>query len=345
MSFLNKIKKMGGQLAEEGTENDFAGYIDTGSYVFNLLVSGNIFGGFLNNKMTVLAGESSTGKTYLLLAAIKATMEKDKDAICVYFESEGSINKEFLAERGLDISRFIVFPIGTVEEFGTKITNLLDEYMQEDKKTRPYMIIAVDSLGNMPSKKEMDDTADGENKTDMTRAKKIKSIFRIICIKLARAGAAMLVANHTYEGIGMFATKEMSGGTGLRYNASNIVYLSKRKERDGTEVTGNFIVLTNNKSRYGRENKRLETLIDYTSGLVRYHGLLELCEKYGIWTKVGNRYKISEDVLVFKKEINENPEKYFTTDILTEINNKAADFRYGSDSQDDAENQSVSDLL
>lgn len=326
MNFLKNFDKFGGQLASEGTENDFIGYLDTGSYALNLLISGKIFGGWQRNKLAVLAGESSTGKTYLLVAALKAELEANPDSVVIYMESEGSMNKEFLEERGLDTSRVSVLPVDTVENWSNKITNILDSYIAEKKK--PFLMMALDSVGNLASEKEVNDTTAGENKVDMTRAKKLKSAFRVICLKLAKAKIPLLVTNHTYDGMGMFASKTMSGGSGLRYNASNVIFLSKRKEKDGTEVTGNIITVTNNKSRYGRENKKIECLIDYTTGLSRYHGLLDLCIKYGIWTKDGKKFQVAPDKLVTQKEIKKNPTLYFTKEILEKIDELADEFRY-----------------
>ena len=150
-------------------------------------------------------------------------------------------------------------------------------------------------------------------------------------LKLAKAGIPLLVTNHTYKQVGtMFPQDVMGGGSGLQYAASNIVFLSKRKEKDGTEVIGNIIHCKNFKSRLTKENKMVDVLLTYDAGLSKYYGLLDLAEKYGIITKVSTRYEMPDGAKVFGKQIYNDPEKYFTEDILNKIDEAAnTEFTYG----------------
>ena len=169
----------------------------------------------------------------------------------------------------------------------------------------------------------------------MPRAQVLKAAFRGLTLKLGRANVPMVVTNHTYESMGLFSTKEMGGGSGLKYAASSIVYLSKKKEKDGTDVIGNIIHCKNHKSRLTVENKMVDVRLTYDKGLDRYYGLLELAEKYEIIKKIGPRYDI-DGAKLYGKEILKNPEKYFTEQLMHDLNIAAeTEFRYGSKSLDE----------
>jgi hypothetical protein len=180
--------------------------------------------------------------------------------------------------------------------------------------------------------KEVEDTSDGKETRDMTRAQVLKAAFRVLTLKLGRANVPMVVTNHTYESMGLFSTKEMGGGSGLKYAASSIVYLSKKKEKDGTEVIGNIIHCKNHKSRLTKENKIVDVRLTYDKGLDRYYGLLEIAEKYEIFKKVSTRFEMPDGTKQFGKEILSNPTKYFTKDIMHKLNLACeSEFMYGSD--------------
>ena len=177
--------------------------------------------------------------------------------------------------------------------------------------------------------KEVEDTAEGKETRDMTRAQVLKAAFRVLTLKLGRANVPMVVTNHTYESMGLFSTKEMGGGSGLKYAASSIVYLSKKKEKDGTDVIGNIIHCKNHKSRLTVENKMVDVRLTYDKGLDRYYGLLELAEKYELIKKIGTRYEIGEAKL-YGKEIMKNPNKYFTPEFMEKLNDACEkEFKYG----------------
>jgi RecA/RadA recombinase len=200
------------------------------------------------------------------------------------------------------------------------------------------MMFVLDSLGMLSTTKEMEDTAAGKETRDMTRSQIVKSAFRVLTLKLGQAGVPMIMTNHTYDVIGsMFPQKEMGGGSGLKYAASSIVYLSKRKEKEGTEVVGNIIHCKNYKSRLTKENAMIDVKLTYKKGLDRHYGLLELGEEAGIFKKVSTRYEMPDGTKVFGKTINDEPEKYFTKEVLDKIDEHTKrKFSYGTDEPDEA---------
>ena len=208
------------------------------------------------------------------------------------------------------------------------------------------MMMVLDSLGQLSSTKEMEDTAEGKETKDMTKSQILKATFRVLNLKLAKIGVPLLVTNHVYDVVGAYIpTKEMSGGSGLKYTASTIVYLSKRKDKDGTEVVGNIVRCKLQKSRLTKENSQVEVKITYSTGLDRYFGLLDIAEKYGIIKKVSTRYELSNGVKVFGKNINEEPEKYFTKDILDQIDEACKkEFLYGQDGAGAVEDEELPEV-
>ena len=168
----------------------------------------------------------------------------------------------------------------------------------------------------------------------MTKAAILKATFRVLNLKLAKIGVPLLVTNHVYDVVGsMFPTKEMSGGSGLKYTASTIAFLSKKKDKDGTEVIGNIVRAKLVKSRLTKENSQVEVKITYSTGLDRYYGLLDIAEKYDIIKKVSTRYELPDGTKIFGKAINEEPEKYFTKEILDAIDEACKrEFLYGQNS-------------
>ena len=196
-------------------------------------------------------------------------------------------------------------------------------------------MFVLDSLGMLSTTKEMEDTAAGKETRDMTRSQIVKSTFRVLTLKLGKANVPMIMTNHTYDVIGsMFPQKEMGGGSGLKYAASSIIYLGKRKEKDGTEVIGNVIHCKNYKSRLTKENAQIDVRLTYKQGLDKHYGLLELGEQAGVFKKVSTRYEMPDGSKVFGKSINTEPEKYFTKETLDKIDEYAKrKFSYGSDEE------------
>ena len=182
--------------------------------------------------------------------------------------------------RGVDSTRLVVMPVATVQEFRSQSIKVIDKYLEQPEDKRKPMMFVLDSLGMLSTTKEMEDTAAGKETRDMTRSQIVKSTFRVLTLKLGQANVPMIMTNHTYDVIGsMFPQKEMGGGSGLKYAASSIVYLGKRKEKDGTEVVGNIIHCKNYKSRLTKENAQIDVRLTYKKGLDRHYGLLELGEE------------------------------------------------------------------
>ncbi len=227
--FLKKIIKDTGNeyasVVEDGVEaGDVDTFIDTGSFILNGLLSGSLNGGLPANKITALAGESATGKTYFLMGIVKSFLEADPSAGVVYFESESAITKQMVIDRGIDPKRMVVFPVTTVQQFRTEALKILDSYLEQDESDRQPLFMCLDSLGMLSTTKEVEDTSDGKETRDMTRAQVLKAAFRVLTLKLGRAKVPMVITNHTYDVVGsMFPTKEMGGGSGLKYAASSIV--------------------------------------------------------------------------------------------------------------------------
>ena len=323
-------------IADDGlNSSEYFGSIDTGSYILNAALSGSIFGGAPNNKITAFAGESATGKTFFVLGLINQFLKDNKDAAVFYFDTEAAVTKDMMKQRGIDTSRVIISEPETIQKFRHTSLQILDNYMKTAEADRPPMMMVLDSLGQLSTTKEVEDTSSGSETRDMTKAATLKATFRVLNLKLAKANVPMIITNHVYEVVGSYIpTKEMSGGSGLKYTASQICFLSKKKEKDGTEVIGNIIKVKMVKSRMTKENKQVEVLLTYDKGLNRYYGLLDLAEKYDIFKKVSTRYELPDGSKVFGKQINNNPEKFFTKEILDQLEEAAKkEFTYGSNQE------------
>ncbi len=331
----NVVKEVGNEYASlvvDGVEaGDVDSFIDTGSYIFNGLLSGSLNGGLPSNKITALAGESATGKTYFLMGIVKNFLDKDPDAGVIYFESESAVTKQMIVDRGIDSKRMVIMPVTTVQEFRTQALKVLDSYLAQNDADKKPLFLCLDSLGMLSTTKEVEDTAEGKETRDMTRAQVLKAAFRVLTLKLGRAKVPMVVTNHTYDVVGsMFPTKEMGGGSGLKYAASSIIYLSKKKEKDGTEVIGNIIHCKNHKSRLTVENRMVDVRLTYDKGLDRHYGLLDLAEKYEIFKKVSTRFELPDGSKQFGKTIMNDPDTYFTDEIMDKLEECAIkEFKYG----------------
>jgi RecA/RadA recombinase len=333
MDFLKEIvKEVGGEYTQLAADIDETErYVDTGSYIFNALVSGSIFGGVSGNKITAIAGESSTGKTFFSLAVVKNFLDNNPDGYCLYFDTEAAITKSLLESRGIDIQRTVVINVVTVEEFRSKALKAVDIYLKKKEDERKPCMFVLDSLGMLSTNKEIGDALAEKDSRDMTKAQLIKGAFRMLTLKLGQASIPMIVTNHTYESMSLYGGKQMSGGSGLQYASSTIIYLSKSKEKDGTEVVGNIIRAKTQKSRLSKENQQVEVRLYYDErGLDRYYGLLELGESAGMWKNVAGRYEIGGKKL-YAKEILKNPDQYFTEEVMQQLDAAAKQqFSYGT---------------
>jgi len=333
MDFLKEIVKEIGndytQLASDIDETET--YVDTGSYIFNGLISGSIFGGVSNNKITAIAGESSTGKTFFSLAVVKNFLDSNPDGYCLYFDTEAAVNKSLLASRGIDLDRLVVVNVVTIEEFRTRALKAVDIYLKTDIEDRKPCMFVLDFIDTLSTEKEIRDALDDKQVRDMTKSQLVKGAFRMLTLKLGQVNIPLIVTNHTYDVIGSYIpTKEMGGGSGLKYAASTIIYLSRKKEKDGKEVVGNIIKAKTAKSRLSKENKEVQVRLYFDDrGLDRYYGLLELGEIGGIWKNVAGRYEINGKK-VYGKQILANPDEYFTPEVMQALDEIAhKEFSYG----------------
>ena len=333
--FRNIVKELNDEnthVAADGMgSSEFGDTIDTGSYIFNAALSGSLFGGAPNNKVLALAGESATGKTFFAIGMVKRFLDDNPTGACFYFDTEAAVTKDMMESRGIDSNRVIISEPETIQKFRHTAIQILDNYAKTDIADRPPMLMVLDSLGQMSTTKEVEDTTEGKETRDMTKAQLIKATFRVLNLKLAKVNVPLIVTNHVYDVIGSYVPmKEMGGGSGLKYTASQIVFLSKKKDKDGKDVVGNIIRCRMIKSRFTKENKDVEVKLRYDTGLDRYYGLLDLAEKYDIIKKVSTRYELPDGRKVFGKAINENPEEYFTDEILQQLEKVAQkEFLYG----------------
>jgi len=337
VNFLKQIVKESGNkfasIVEDGIEGaDVAGFVDTGSYAFNALLSGSLYGGVADNKIIALAGESATGKTYFTLGIVAQFLKNNPEGMVLYFDSEQAVTSDMFEGRGVDSKRVAVFPVATIEEFKTQCVNIVDKVLEMDESERKPMMIVLDSLGMLSTEKEVNDSAEGRNVRDMTRAQGVKATFRVLTMKLGKARIPLVMTNHTYDVVGAYVpTKEMGGGSGLKYAASTIVYLSKKKEKNADgDVVGNIIHCKLYKSRLTKENQQVDVQLNYDSGLNRYYGLTEIALNNGIFKKVSTRIELPDGTTAFEKNINENPQKYFTDDVMKKLEEAVAkEFKYG----------------
>ena len=334
MDFLKDIvNEIGGDFTKLASEIDETEtYVDSGSLILNALVSGSLYGGVSGDKITAIAGESSTGKTFFSLAVVKNFLDTNPDAYCLYFDTEAAINKSLLESRGIDLTRLVVVNVVTVEEFRMKALKCVDIYQKKPVEERKPCMFVLDSLGMLSTEKEINDTLNEKMVRDMTKSQLLKGTFRMLTLKLGQAKIPMLVTNHTYDVIGAYVpTKEMGGGSGLKYAASTIIHLSKKKEKDGTEVVGNIIKAKTAKSRLSKENMQVGVRLYYDErGLDKYYGLLELGEAGGLWKNVAGRYDMGDGKKVYAKLILKDPELYFTDEVMEKLEVIAnGTYRYG----------------
>ena len=220
----------------------------------------------------------------------------------------------------------------TIEQFRSKALKAVDIYLKSKTEERKPCMFVLDSLGMLSTEKEINDALEDKQVRDMTKSQLVKGAFRMLTLKLGQANIPMIVTNHTYDVIGAYVpTKEMGGGSGLKYASSTIIYLTKKKEKDGKDVIGNLIKAKTAKSRLSKENKDVTVRLFYDDrGLDRYYGLLELGELGGMWKNVAGRYEMNGKK-VYAKEIYKNPEKYFTDDVMKQLDEIAQkEFSYGA---------------
>jgi len=323
--------------ASEGTVNDITTYIDSGSYVFNLVLSGDMFQGYIGNKITALAGDSGTGKTLAALAAANALLASDKTAQVIYLDTESATDAEQIAALVCDPTRIEHQLVNQIEKLSEMLLYIAKTQKEIPAKDRQQILLIIDSLGNLTTSKEMTDLTEGNDKVDMTKAKKLAAMFRSAAVPLTEAGICTIFTNHVYDTQELYSQKIMKGGKALVYLDSTIIEFSKRKDKDGTEVIGNIIRCSAKKARKAKENAVVSMYISYKNGLNRYWGLLELAEEVGFVKRVGNRYEFPDGQKLFLKEIIKSPKTCWTDAHLKVLNEKVKrKFNYGN-SDDEAD--------
>jgi RecA/RadA recombinase len=324
---------------DEGIKcGDFDSFIRTRSYLFNALLGGSLFAGVPQGKITVFAGETTTGKTYLVLDIVKSFLEDNENGFVCFFESEGALTKQMFTERGIDGSRVAILPVNTVQEFRTQIIKIIDAQLNTPENERTPLLFCLDSLGLLSTTKEIEDTAAGKETQDMTRARLIKGLFRTITLKLSLLKCPLIVTNHVYDEQGLFPKKVQSGGQGIQLSASTTVFLSKKKDKVGDEVSGNIITAKLVKGRLTKENSKAEILLNYKTGINPYYGLLELGTKYGLFKQVGRKFELPNGEKHFASYFLKNGDAIFTKELLEKLDEFAKkEYLYGqpSDNQDD----------
>lgn len=192
---------------------EFGGFIDTGSYILNAVLSGSLYGGVPDNKVTAFAGESATGKTFFVLGVVRAFLDKNPTGGVVYYDTEAAVTKQMMEDRGIDTNRVIIAEPDTIQKFKTHALKMIDAYDKQPEDKRPPMMFVLDSLGLLSTSKEMEDSLEGKDTRDMTKSQVIKAAFRVLTLKLAKVRVPMLVTNHVYEMVGSYVPmKEVSGG-------------------------------------------------------------------------------------------------------------------------------------
>lgn len=282
---LAKLKEVGSVKSETVSESSFfkpKEIIKTMVPIINAAFTGTLDGGLVPG-LTVLAGPSKHFKSNLGLIAVRAYLDKYPDAVCIFYDSEFGVTPEYLTAHGIDGSRVLHVPIMHIEQLKFDISKKLEAIGKND-----HVIIFVDSLGNLASKKEVEDALDEKSVADMTRAKQIKSLFRIVTPQLTIKNIPCVVINHTYEETGMFAKTIVSGGTGVYYSANQIFIIGRSQEKEGTDVVGYNFTINIEKSRFVKEKSKLKFQVMFDGGVNKYSGLLDLALDSGHVKKPSN---------------------------------------------------------
>ena len=262
-----------GSVMEFSTFSEVTEWIDTGNYHLNACVSGSLFGGWPNSRTCSIAGPSGTGKTYLILNSVKRAIDMGYNV--VFYDSEAAVDKDLMVKFGIDIGKVNYQPINTVQEFRTSVTTITGK-MQEAKAAGgkvPKIMIILDSAGNLATQKEIDDARSGSDKSDMTRSKVLKSIFRIIMTPMADLKIPFLFTNHTYQTQDFISRQVAGGGTGPEYAASIVLFLNKAQLKDSSgERSGIIVTAKPNKNRFAKPTN-IKFHLDFSKGMNRYVGL------------------------------------------------------------------------
>ena len=306
MSILEKIKKNSSikdsailSKSKFFTNKDM---IPTSVPIINVALSGKLDGG-LTPGLTMWAGPSKHFKTAFSLLMAKSYLDKYPDAALLFYDSEFGTPQSYFDSFGIDTDRVLHTPLTDIEQLKFDIMQQLTQLERGE-----HLIIVIDSIGNLASKKEVDDALDGKSVADMSRAKQVKSLFRMVTPHLSLKDIPMVVVNHTYKEIGMFPKDIVGGGTGSYYSADNIFILGRQQEKEGTEVVGYNFIINVEKSRYVKEKSKIPVSVSFDGGISRWSGLLDLGLESGHIVKPSNGWYSKVDL-----ETGEVEEKKYRT--------------------------------
>lgn len=310
MSLLEKLQKAGSiksaAVLSESPYFNAKDLIATDIPVINIAFSADPLGGLVPG-LTVLAGESKSFKTLLMLLCMKAYLDKYPDAIALLYDVEFGITPEYLENNGIDISRVLHIPIMHIEELKFDISKRLEQIEKGDK-----VFVGIDSIGALASKKEVEDAVDEKSVADMSRAKALKSLFRIIGPQFTTKDIPCVAINHVYKELAMYPRTIVGGGTGIYYTANTIFIITKSQEKDGTDIVGWNFTLNIEKSRFVREKAKFMFTVLYGGGILKYSGLLDLAVELGYIKRPNIRSYVvplmNNDKPYTKKEILNNSE-------------------------------------
>ena len=320
MSVLDKLKKAS-TIKETSvlskskffTEKDM---IQTDVPIVNVALSGNLDGG-LTPGLTMFAGPSKHFKTAFALLMAKSYMNKYDDAVVLFYDSEFGTPQSYFDAFGIDTERVLHTPITDVEQLKHDIMNQLQNIEKTDK-----VIIVLDSIGNLASKKEVEDSIEGKSVADMSRAKQMKSLFRMVTPHLTIKDIPMVVVNHTYKEIGLYPKDIVGGGTGSYYSADTIWILGRQQDKDGTEIVGYNFIINVEKSRYVRDKSKIPVTVSFDGGINKWSGLLDIALEGNFVTKPSNGWyaKVDQETgeVLEKKRFADTQTEEFWKDILAD---------------------------
>lgn len=288
MGIMDRLKKTS-KIKDTATLDESIMYSDkdvcsTPVPMINVALSGDINGG-LTSGLTVLAGPSRHFKTSFALLMASSYLKEHEDAIMLFYDSEFGSPQDYFESYGIRTDRVLHTPIMNVEELKFDIMSQLEEIGRDDK-----VVIVVDSIGNLASKKEVEDALDEKSVADMTRAKSLKGLFRMVTPYLTKKDIPMIAINHTYKEIGLFPKDVVSGGTGIMYSADNIWIIGRQQDKQGTEIKGYHFIINVEKSRFVKEKSKIPVSVSFEGGIMPFSGLLEVALAGGFVGKPSNGF-------------------------------------------------------
>jgi len=320
MSILDKIKKNStikdSAILSESKFFKKKDMIPTSVPIINVALSGRLDGG-LTPGITMWAGPSKHFKTAFSLLMAKSYLDKYPDAALLFYDSEFGTPQSYFDTFGIDTKRVVHTPLTDVEQLKFDIMQQLSNVERGD-----HLIIVIDSIGNLASKKEVDDAMEGKSTADMTRAKQMKSLFRMVTPHLNLKDIPLVVVNHTYMEIGLFPKAIVGGGTGAMYSADNVYILGRQQEKEGTEIVGYNFIINVEKSRYVKEKSKIPVNVTFDGGLSKWSGLLDVALESGHVIKPSNGWyqkvnKETGEIEDKKYRIKDTDTKDFWLSILT----------------------------